>query len=423
MKIDIGCGNNRYEGYTPHDWSTEGDARVLPYEDGSIEEIRASHVLEHLPKADVEETLRHWYAKLQPGGILRIAVPDFDEIIRLAQEDRDSEDQSKPPFPWESYIMGGQTSPYDSHRTLWNYPKLHAAMTALGLIDIQRWQNQYDSTQKGRECSDHVFSLNLAGRKPGNVIEDAPPPKYTDMRACMTMPRLAWTDNMFCVSQACTQLGIPVQNSIGVFYGQGMQRLFEQCAANHDLKWVVTIDYDSIFDWKDIVCLRQIAEENDLDAIAPMQAGRERNVALFNTVQGDGNVRPVTRADLSATWFPVSTMHFGLTLIRVDKLRTLPKPWFVSKPAEDGTWREGRIDDDIWFWKQAREANWKIGISPKVHIGHIECMISWYTPDHNKEYQTMFSWLRGGKPWYIRNREQVWRMPTSQRVEPPKESA
>jgi len=416
MKIDIGCGTQRYEGYTPHDWSLDHDARYLPYEDNSLEEVRASHVLEHLPKGDVEETLRHWVSKIKPGGILRIAVPDFDEIVRLAALDRDSEDESKPPFPWESYIMGGQTTPYDSHRTLWNYPKLKHAMEQQGLIDITEWKNDYSGTNSTkRECSDHVFSLNLAGRKPGVAAHDAPPPKYPDMRAVMTMPRLAWTDNMFCVSQACMKIGIEVQNSIGVFYGQGIQRVLESCVAAENLKWALTIDYDSIFDWKDIVCLRQIAEDAGLDAIAPMQAGRERNVALFNTVAEDGSVQPARAEDFAKPWFPVSTMHFGLTLIRLDTLRKMPKPWFKSDPAHDGTWNDGRMDDDIYFWRKAKENGWKIGVSPKVHIGHIECMISWVTPDKGKEYQSMFSWLRGGKPWYVRNREQVWRMPTSLR--------
>ena len=78
MKIDIGSGPHRYEGYTPWDWSLEGDARVLPYEDNSLEEIRASHVLEHIPRHQVNETLRHWVSKLKPGGILRIAVVACD---------------------------------------------------------------------------------------------------------------------------------------------------------------------------------------------------------------------------------------------------------------------------------------------------------------------------------------------------------
>lgn len=424
MKLNIGCGPQRIEGFTPHDWSLEHDARVLPYEDNSIEEIRASHVLEHLPKGDVEDTLQHWYSKLKPGGILRIAVPDFDEIIRLAQEDRDSDDQTKPPFPWEAYIMGAQTDHYDKHYTLWNYPKLHAAMTALGLVDITHWKNDYSqSTIKKPDCSDHKFSLNLAGRKPTEGIVDAEPPRYEDMRACMTMPRLAWTDNMFVCQQACTTLRVPLVNSIGVFYGQCMQRMLESACQAPELKWVLTIDYDSIFDWKDIVCMRNIAERDGLDAIIPMQAGRERNVALLNTMQADGTATPITREHMAMDWFPVSAGHFGLTLLRVETLRKLPKPWFVSKPAEDGTWGEGRIDDDIWFWRQARDAGWKIGVSPKVHIGHIETMISWIEPNGGKQFQPMFHWLRNGKPWYIRNREKVWRMPTSQRTEPPNESA
>jgi len=407
MKIDIGSGDKRYEGYTPWDWSLEGDARVLPYEDNSLEEIKASHVLEHIPRHQVNETLRHWVSKLKPGGILRIAVPDFDEIMRMAIDDRDNPKPDSKPFPWELYVMGGGVDQQDIHYTLWNHPKLEAHLTQAGLSNIKPWKPQFqDGAQP--DSSAYEFSLNLMGTK-GDGIAELPPPDYSDIRAVMTMPRLAWTDNMFCVSSAMQKLKINVQNSIGVFYGQGIQRVLENCCEDATLKWALTIDYDSIFDWRDVVALRQVAEANELDAIAPMQAGRERSVALFSAKAQDGKMMPVTRDQLDSHHFPVSTAHFGLTLIRVESLRKLPKPWFKSEPNDKGSWDTGKIDDDIWFWKQAAEANWKVALAPKVHIGHIETVISWVTSERSKEYQSMFSWLRGGKPWWVRNREAIWR--------------
>ena len=407
MKIDIGSGPHRYEGYTPWDWSLEGDARVLPYEDNSLEEIRASHVLEHIPRHQVNETLRHWVSKLKPGGILRIAVPDFDEIIRLAIEDRDNPKPDAKPFPWELYIMGAGIDAQDIHYTIWNRPKLEHHLTQAGLSNIVPWAPQFEAGAK-LDCSAHSFSLNLQGTKPNGVAE-LPPPDYSDIRGVMTMPRLAWTDNMFCVSGAMQKLKISVQNSIGVFYGQGIQRVLENCCESTDLKYALTIDYDSIFDWRDVVALRQIADQYELDAIAPMQAGRERSVALFSAASADGKARPVTSKELDSDCFPISTAHFGLTLIRLDSLRKLPKPWFKSEPNDKGSWDTGKIDDDIWFWKQANAAGWKTAIAPKVHIGHIETVISWVTSERSKEYQSMFSWLRGGKPWWVRNREAIWR--------------
>jgi predicted SAM-dependent methyltransferase len=249
MKLDLGCGTTRIDGYTPWDWSTNNDVQFLPFADGSIEEIRASHVLEHIERPYLLEVVQHWVDKLQPGGILRIAVPDFDEIIRLAALDRDQEDQSGKPFPWEAYIMGGQTDTFDQHHTLWNDPKLRSLFNQVGITEILPWKNS-----EPIDCSDLPVSLNLAGRKPYAVGELTQPPKYPDIRGVMTMPRLTWTDTMFCCQKITSALGIEITNSSGVFYGQGMQRILSMHSQNPDIKWALTIDYDSLFDWKDVTC-------------------------------------------------------------------------------------------------------------------------------------------------------------------------
>ena len=401
MKLDLGCGDVRIDGYTPWDWSTNNDVSHLPFEDGSIDEIRASHVLEHIERPYVLATVRHWVDKLKPGGILRIAVPDFDEIIRLAEKDRDKEDQTGVPFNWEGYIMGGGVDSFDQHHTLWNDPKLRELFEKVGIIDVTPWKN----TER-IDCSDLPVSLNLAGRKPMPAGATASPPKYPDMRGVMTMPRLAWTDTMFCCLKVTRELGFEITNSSGVFYGQGMQRILTQLCQT-DMKWALTIDFDSLFDWKDIVALREIAEREDLDALAPLQAGRERLsplcVASTNWVP-----RRINTADLAKDWFEVSSMHFGCTLIRLDSLRKLPKPWFLATPNASGDWEGDKVDDDIHFWKQTEKANWKIGVSPKVSIGHIETVATWPGPKLVSLHQSTHEYLRSGKPWYVQSRES-WR--------------
>lgn len=76
-----------------------GDAGQLPFQDGSLNFIIASHVLEHMPFPLA--ALRHWYRTLAPGGVLVLKIPDkrytFDARRRrtplrhLIEEDRDPE--------------------------------------------------------------------------------------------------------------------------------------------------------------------------------------------------------------------------------------------------------------------------------------------------------------------------------------------
>ena len=56
------------------------------YADESVDVIRASHVLEHLALEDAHRLLADCCRVLRPGGIIRIAVPDLDIMVRRFKE-------------------------------------------------------------------------------------------------------------------------------------------------------------------------------------------------------------------------------------------------------------------------------------------------------------------------------------------------
>lgn len=62
------------------------DAQHLPFKNNAFSVVRASHVLEHIPQNQLEETLNEWKRVLHEDGELQIAVPDaditFQEIIK-----------------------------------------------------------------------------------------------------------------------------------------------------------------------------------------------------------------------------------------------------------------------------------------------------------------------------------------------------
>lgn len=57
-------------------------SRGLPYADNSVAAIYHSHLLEHLDQPTAELFLCEIKRVLQPGGVLRIAVPDFEKLAR-----------------------------------------------------------------------------------------------------------------------------------------------------------------------------------------------------------------------------------------------------------------------------------------------------------------------------------------------------
>src|SRR5258708_2899027 len=93
LKLHLGCGSKYFEGFYhidaikyPH-VDCQGFVDRLDYlANNSVELIYASHVLEHFGRNEVDYVLREWHRVLQPGGVLRLAVPDFDACARLYAE-------------------------------------------------------------------------------------------------------------------------------------------------------------------------------------------------------------------------------------------------------------------------------------------------------------------------------------------------
>jgi predicted SAM-dependent methyltransferase len=99
LKLNIGAGEVEIEGFVPIDKRFGDEAYPLRYESNSVDEIRASHILEHFGHGESQDVVGEWARVLKPGGKIRIAVPDFDKITTEFRED--------PLF--EGYIFGGQT--------------------------------------------------------------------------------------------------------------------------------------------------------------------------------------------------------------------------------------------------------------------------------------------------------------------------
>jgi SAM-dependent methyltransferase len=56
--------------------------RGLPVEPASCRAVYSSHVLEHLALEDCRAALRNIWTVLQPGGVFRFVIPDFDFEVR-----------------------------------------------------------------------------------------------------------------------------------------------------------------------------------------------------------------------------------------------------------------------------------------------------------------------------------------------------
>src|SRR6185437_6608660 len=80
VRLDLGAGQVSPYGFIPLGRDHGSEIFPLPYGDETVDEIRASHCLEHFPHGQVAAVLKDWVRALKKGGRLRIAVPDFKKI-------------------------------------------------------------------------------------------------------------------------------------------------------------------------------------------------------------------------------------------------------------------------------------------------------------------------------------------------------
>lgn len=362
LKLNLGSGPEqlKIKGYENIDLLDGKSAYPLQYDSEEVDEIRASHILEHFGRHEVKAVLENWVDKLRPGGILKIAVPGFDKLLQACR------DGVELPATLDAYLMGGQKDDNDFHKSLFDTKALTGLLKEAGLQDIQVWESQI------KDCASLPISLNLRGQKPGGL--------ETKVQAVMTLPRLGFTANMCAAATIFPRLGINFQTATGVFWGQKLSRLIDR-HLNDGTEYIITLDYDTAFKAEHVIRLQQLMAENpDIDCIVPVQIKRENKCPMFAIVDEDGNGKEVPLTEFDQELVQIATGHFGLTIFRVSAFEGLKKPWFHAQPNEDGEWGEGRIDEDIHFWHNFHKCEKKVCLATTVMLGHLQMMATFPGP-------------------------------------------
>ena len=141
MKLHIG-GKQKKEGWKilniqkSDNVDFVGDITNLDqFKENSIDEIYASHVLEHVNQNDIENTLIGIYRILSNKGKFYVSVPDLDILCKMFLDPNSSLD-----IKWHTMRMmfGGQTDKYDFHYFGWNFEFLNEYLTTAGFKKIER---------------------------------------------------------------------------------------------------------------------------------------------------------------------------------------------------------------------------------------------------------------------------------------------
>lgn len=139
-------------------------ADLSRFTDGSVSEIYASHVLEHLRfKDELPAALREFYRVLHPGAMLRVSVPDLHTLCRLFL---DPELSTLQRFQVMQMMFGGQTNDADTHYVGLDENFLSGYLSDAGFTGITRVDafNLFDDTSAMHYKL--PISLNMTARKP-----------------------------------------------------------------------------------------------------------------------------------------------------------------------------------------------------------------------------------------------------------------
>ena len=137
-KLHLGCGAKYIPGFEHIDSAPFSHLRYCTdvsnlkmYEDNSVDLIYASHVLEHFGRHEYVSVLKEWFRVLRPRGVLRLAVPDFEAVVKLYPKIGLT--------PLLGLVCGGQKNDTDYHKIIFDETSLGHTLMQIGFTSYRRW--------------------------------------------------------------------------------------------------------------------------------------------------------------------------------------------------------------------------------------------------------------------------------------------
>jgi SAM-dependent methyltransferase len=96
LKLNLGAGTSRYQDYISVDYHHEADLQhdlttPLPYQNGEVDAIYSSHVVEHFTREEWGRVAGDWDRVLKPGAKIEIRCPDIEKLCQLVVNGTDLE--------------------------------------------------------------------------------------------------------------------------------------------------------------------------------------------------------------------------------------------------------------------------------------------------------------------------------------------
>jgi len=178
MKLYLGSRNYKPQGFLTvdidptHKPDIVADVTALArITSGSVSEICASHILEHLAWPLAFKALGEWARVLQTGGVLRVAIPDLGALAQLIADGRNA---------WAAagllFGVGRLEAPLEAHQYGYTRGMMLSMLRVLGFGQFDWWKHDLPDASNGwmvTDAGDRVaISLNIAATKLSDPLYD-----------------------------------------------------------------------------------------------------------------------------------------------------------------------------------------------------------------------------------------------------------
>ena len=149
INLNLGCWHRYIPGWVhidlcdlPHIDHNSSIDDLSMFADDTVDLIYSSHSLEYFDQEQIPIVLGEWGRVLKKGGTLRIAVPDFEALIKLYANTGEIESILGPLYG-RMKIETKNDEKMLYHKTAFTFDSLEKVLQANGFSDVRyyRWQD------------------------------------------------------------------------------------------------------------------------------------------------------------------------------------------------------------------------------------------------------------------------------------------
>ena len=157
-QLHLGCWHRNIPGFInvdlcdmPHINFKSGIDDLSMFENDSVDLIYSSHSFEYFDRMEAIRVLNEWRRVLKKGGVLRLAVPDFDQLLKVYEKTGQIESILGPLYG-KMQIDTEKEKKVLYHKTTYTFDSLKKLLEDNGFTGIKRY-NWQDTIHK--DYDDH----------------------------------------------------------------------------------------------------------------------------------------------------------------------------------------------------------------------------------------------------------------------------